>query len=718
MALSLRRLILLTLLTLTCGGAVAVGAISYRAARQALETEAVHLTALVADSRRMSLLRTTTRERARVERFAQVASTRCNAMPEEERATCFARSAESLSIIEGAAAARLARPDAAPITVGNWHHNEAVPPGQLISIHREPDRTPSYVMEVTIGGITYSLELPIQSIQHIMADRTGLGEYGETFLIDADGLPLTPVLEPVAAQRVSAIEPRLTCLSGASGETLSPDYRGIDVIHGYRFMKEFGRACVMVNVGQKEAFLASTRLGQHLIVAIVLIALAGTALSVIIADRIGAPLRRLHDSARRLEAGDFDASVEPSGPSEVRDLTSAFRAMAASLRSSHESLAAANRLKDEFLATLSHELRTPLNAIVGWASLLRSTPSDTARIERGLTIIERNARLQVELVSELLDMSRIITGRLQLRTARVDLADVVRAAADTVRPAADAKGISLTVRAPGGATTMGDTVRLQQVVWNLLSNAVKFTPNGGAVTVDVTRHGAQNQIAVRDTGPGIAPAFLPHVFEPFRQADSTATRAHGGLGLGLAIARHLVELHGGRIRAENSGPQGGAAFVVDLPAAAAAPADEAAPDRVAAAGGADAGRRTALRNLRILVVEDNPDALELARTTLEQHGAEVRVAETAAEALAAFEARPPDVVVADIGLPGEDGYSLIQKIRALNVDGGQVPALALTAYARAEERARALAAGFTAHLAKPVAADTLVDSVANLVNAR
>ncbi len=709
MRLSLRRLLLLTLVTLTVGGAASVGIISYRAARQSLEREAVRLIGLVAENRRMSLLRTVSRQRERLARMLTSAVARCAAVsPPDTADACFSRATDAFASFESATAARLTRPGHPPIVEGEWHDNRVLPPNQLASIHREPDGDSSYVLMAADGDVRLAIELPVRSVQHIFSDRTGLGEHGETFLVDHAGRPLTPMLDESAAEQSMMGSARHACLEGASGEILATDYRGMDVIHGFRPMPEFGGGCVMAHIGQDEAFAAAAALGRQLAVTIVLIAIAGVILSVYLASRIGAPIRRLQASARRLQAGDFDTVMHASGPAEIRDLTEAFQAMTRSLRESHESLEAANRLKDEFLATLSHELRTPLNAIVGWAALLRAAPADPRRLQRGLDVIERNAKAQADLVSDLLDMSRVIRGTLQLRPASLDLADVVRAAIDTVRPAADAKSITFSTElAP--CPTAGDAGRLQQVVWNLLSNAVKFTPHGGTVRIALSRAGSEAQLVVSDSGPGIPPAFLPYVFEPFRQADAGPARAHGGLGLGLAIVRRLVQLHGGSVAAENG--QVGARFTVRLPLTT-APVEALSPSIK------DHSTRRTIAGVRVLAVEDHDDTRELVATILREHGAVVFAAPGTREAMDLFETTEFDVLVADIGMPDQDGYTLMRWIRSRPADhGGLMPAIALTAYARAEDRAQALAAGFTRHLAKPVDGGALVSAIAALSTA-
>jgi signal transduction histidine kinase len=379
----------------------------------------------------------------------------------------------------------------------------------------------------------------------------------------------------------------------------------------------------------------------------------------------------------------------------------------------------ANRMKDEFLATLSHELRTPLNAMLGWAQVLRLGKLDPAASVRALETIERNARAQAQLIADLLDVSRIITGKLRLDFQPVELPRIVEAALETLRPAADAKGIRLDVDlGPLASPVLGDADRLQQVVWNLLSNAVKFTPRDGAVAVRLRQTGANAEVRVSDSGAGIRPDFLPYVFDRFRQAESTITRSHGGLGLGLSIVRHLVELHGGTVEVESAGEGKGAAFSVLLPVrtAAAAADSETAPLAEAREDTASPwASRALLRGLCVLVVEDEEDTRELLSTALEQCGALVTAVSSAAAALAHFDLMLPDVLVSDLAMPGEDGYTLIRQVRARDAArGGNVPAAALTAYARAEDRVRALASGFHVHLPKPIDPTDLVTMVATL----
>lgn len=383
-------------------------------------------------------------------------------------------------------------------------------------------------------------------------------------------------------------------------------------------------------------------------------------------------------------------------------------------RSARADAEQANRLKDEFLATLSHELRTPLNAVIGWARMLKSGRLDQESAEHALQVIERNAWAQKQIIEDILDVSRVVTGKLQLKVAPLDLVTVVEGALDAVRPAIEAKEIRVeTIIDAGLKMISGDADRLQQVVWNLLSNAVKFSPPGGKVEISVSQTGGHMQIRVSDTGPGIDPAFLPHVFERFRQADGSTTRTHGGLGLGLAIVRHLVELHGGVITAENAA-NGGAVFTVRLPL----PSGELRPETLTNAASVFKelyAEPVNLKGLRILVIDDESDALDLIAMELTQHGAMVKGVTSSQEALTLFEQEQFDLVIGDIGMPGIDGYELIKRIRQL--EKGQqrrVPAVALTAYARVQDRMRAILAGFNTHVPKPVEANELITIVGSL----
>ena len=378
----------------------------------------------------------------------------------------------------------------------------------------------------------------------------------------------------------------------------------------------------------------------------------------------------------------------------------------------------ASRLKDEFLATLSHELRTPLNAILGWANLLRRQNSD-GELGEGLAVIERNSRVQAQLIEDLLDMSRIISGKLRIDVQRVDVAEVIRASVESIRPAFEAKEIRLQmVLDTQIGAVRGDPARLQQVFWNLLSNAVKFTPKGGKIQVALERVNSHIEITVTDTGVGISPEFLPHLFEKFRQADGTTTRRHGGLGLGLAIVKNIVELHGGVVRAKSPGVDQGATFSVELPLVIVHEDPAGMPrshPRALSSGSDQICEKRMLQGVSVLVVDDEADARELVRRVLEECHAKVISASSGSEALKLLARERPDVILSDIGMPGMDGYELMRRIREFaSLDGGETPAAALTAFARSDDRRRALVAGYQSHVSKPVEPEELVTVVASL----
>ena len=432
-----------------------------------------------------------------------------------------------------------------------------------------------------------------------------------------------------------------------------------------------------------------------------------------------------------------DENSQPSAILEINnDITNLKQAEAARAQfireqSARQEAEAANRMKDEFLATLSHELRTPLNSILGWARLLRTKKFDENTTVRALDTIERNASLQAQLIEDILDVSRIIRGKLRLNLRPVNLVSVIESAIDTVRPTAEAKAIQLEFIieiskladcSSSSVVVSGDPARLQQVVWNLLTNGIKFTPKGGKVEVRLDRADSYAQIRVLDTGIGISKDFLPYVFDRFRQADATTTRSHGGLGLGLAIVRHLVDLHGGTIDVNSEGENQGTSFTVNLPLEKSRGTSEARlgravpPDTLNGNDPCTAIAPLPLANFQVLVVDDDTDTLDFLSIVLEQYGAKVTAVSSVKEALEALKQMQPDVLISDIGMPQEDGYGLISKVRTLEAQGLNIPAIAMTAYTSAEERMRAISAGFQAYLAKPVQPAELIAVVANLIS--
>jgi len=373
---------------------------------------------------------------------------------------------------------------------------------------------------------------------------------------------------------------------------------------------------------------------------------------------------------------------------------------------------AANRMKDEFLATLSHELRTPLTSLVAWSGLLLDSIENKTMLIRGLEAIDRNVRVQAQLIDDLLDVSRIVSGKLNLDVRPLDLGAVTRAAINVVQAAADAKGVSLNYSAdPSVGPISADSARLQQIIWNLLSNAVKFTPQGGKIIVLVDKDGSHATVTVQDTGQGIDPQFLPHVFDRFRQADSSTTRNFGGLGLGLGIVRHLVELHGGTVSAESEGVGKGAKFSATFPLLS----DRAEQVMVGQGVETTSMEAKALEGLRVLLVDDEPEARQILNLVIGRAGAEVRSCSSASEGLANLVEWCPNVILSDIAMPDEDGYTFIRKVRALpREQGGATPAAALTAYARDEDRMEAFGAGYQMHISKPIAPSQLITMVARL----
>jgi PAS domain S-box-containing protein len=382
----------------------------------------------------------------------------------------------------------------------------------------------------------------------------------------------------------------------------------------------------------------------------------------------------------------------------------------------------ATRAKDEFLSVVSHELRTPLNGILGWAQILQTRNPDSETVKRAVDAIVRGARAQSKLIEDILDFTRIISGKLRLDVRQVDLVLIVESAMDVITPAANAKNISLQTVLDSNSFVSGDIERLQQILWNLLSNAVKFTPKGGRVQIRVQRVNSSVEIVVSDTGKGISPEFLPFVFERFKQSDNSTSRRYGGLGLGMAITRHIVELHGGTIRAESPGEDLGTTFTVSLPVSVSSsarpvPAEETGEISPADENGSRADSLPPLDGLCVLIVDDERDARDLLIAVLSRQGANVVVAETVAEAVKKFQAQAPDLIISDIEMPDEDGFSLIKKLRAFNrTQTRKIPAVALTAHARPSERLKILSAGFQMHLAKPVDTSELIAVIANFAD--
>jgi signal transduction histidine kinase len=700
-------------------GLTAVVAIfAYRAAHDTMVEQAVHSVALVAQSRDRELRTLLERRQQRIEGFLASLQSLCaernpsGSLGYED--LCLRTAVGGLHRSERAVMTEVRYRDKRRVLFGERPTIEPPFPGQLAQIEARAGRG-GYAMRAVRGFTTVDIHFGLEDINAIFEDRAGLEANGEAFLTDSLGYRLTNAPYAAATDfpvRMPTIDP---CLKGTAQAALTSDYRSVEVISGVNPTTVAGRGCIVANLTYNDATLPIRRLASLLTYAAILLGLLGGAVSAVLAGFATRHIKRLALAASTLAKGDLDAPVPIKGTAEVRKLALSLSRMAAAIRdlvrreqSARLHAEAASRTKDDFLATLSHELRTPLNAILGWASILARTDSDRSRVAHAVHVIERNARVQSQMIEELLDVSRIATGRVRLSLADVNVATAADAALEAVRPAADAKGVTLYKSiAPDAAMIRADPRRLQQIIWNLLSNAVRFTPSGGRVDVVARTAGAQIEIVVADTGAGIAPEFLPHVFERFRQGDSSTTRTHGGLGLGLAIVRDLVEMHGGSVFAESPGESRGTTVTVRLPAIAARGAGEPAP--------LGPGTLPRLRGANVLVVDDDPDAREVLRTILEDAGARVTTSSSARETRDLFAAARPDLLIADIGMPEEDGYSLMISIRSLETGSTHVPAIALTAHTRPEDVEHALASGFQMHIAKPFDSNRLVASVASLV---
>jgi signal transduction histidine kinase len=482
---------------------------------------------------------------------------------------------------------------------------------------------------------------------------------------------------------------------------------------GYHEGKKFGSVYLESDTG-----LLTSRLHVQLTATALLLVLAlvvALMLSARLQTLVSLPVLELSRTAAAVSAGgDYSLRARKVSSDELGSLVDAFNGMLQQIQQREAELREANRLKDEFLATLSHELRTPLNAILGWTRLLRAGAVPEGSNDRALEKVERNAQAQARLIEDLLEVSRITTGKLRLELRAIDVAAIVHAAVESVRPVAETRQLELkTSGLDQRLPSLGDPDRLQQVVWNVLSNAVKFTPAGGRVSVDLSRADNVDRLAIADTGIGIEPAFIRSVFDPFRQADASSTRQYGGLGLGLSIARQLVELHGGSIEVASEGSGRGATFTVRLPVRAAA--DAPIVHDVATLRTVAASTRGRLSGITVLVVDDDEDALQLLVSVMEGAGATVSAAASADAALQAAVAHRPRVLVSDIGMSGTDGVALLEQIRATLGPAAPAVAIALTAYASARDRERVLAAGYRRHLTKPFDPLALVDVVTELL---
>jgi signal transduction histidine kinase/ActR/RegA family two-component response regulator len=587
--------------------------------------------------------------------------------------------------------------------------------GALARVTRAADGGIRYTMRAARAELRLTLQFDHAQVEKIFGGPSDLAPGGDLSLVENNGHVLAKIgtgpdliPQPYVARVLKA------CREAADA-FVDVDYKGRQAFQSVRPVAALGDACVAAHLDYDQALAPAERLRRQLFASGAWFVLAGVILSLVAAHWIAAPVRRLSISARKLQTGRFDRPIPLSGPSEVRALGHAFNAMANDLaelvakeQAARREAEAANRSKDEFLATVSHELRTPLTAILGWAHMLRTErlPADAA--QHAIQVIERSARAQRQLIEDLLDVSRIVSNRLQIAREPVRVADIVRAAVDTVRPQTRTQQVQIEMRLDDSAIVLGDPQRLEQVVWNLAWNAVKFTQPGGHITIDLQHADNQAILTVADTGVGISSSFLPHVFDWFRQADARS-RSQSGLGLGLGIVRHIVRLHGGSVRAESRGEGHGATFVVTLPAQQTSVTQVAQPVRP----GPARPLAVSLRDVRVLLVEDDDDTRELVRIALERAGASVDAVATAEAARREIFSEKPDILISDIRMPEENGYALIESLRR---EGVVTPAIALTALARREDADAAHAAGFQLHIPKPIDPAMLVDAVATLVH--
>jgi signal transduction histidine kinase/ActR/RegA family two-component response regulator len=656
---------------------------AYRASRDTLTAQAVATARVVADSRGDALTRALERQQDRLLAFLTSVESLCGEHP-ARGGVAFERECARVALrgfrnAEHAVAVELYSGPRRVVAAETWPETATPPTPPRLAVIAGLDDGAIYTMQATRQQLAVRAVFPLSDLASTFIDRSGLKTRGELLLTDGTGRVIVPLgaqgekatVRPalLAAVRQCAASPQHD--DPDMGLELIPGSEGKGPLAGVRPVPAIGDGCIVARLDYEEALAPVNRLGRIVVIASITVIVLSGLLSLIIT--------RGADQAQR----EHEARIAAE---------------------------AANRSKDDFLATVSHELRTPLTAILGWASILRRHQPNAARFEHALRVIERNARMEARLIDDLLDVTGTINGQIKLNPSTVSAVSVVEAAIEAIAPAAESKGVQVTNHVEGMvADVQVDSQRLQQVVWNLLANAVRFTPKDGWVDVAVRQTHDATQIIVGDTGTGISADFLPHVFDRFRQGQSGTMRSHGGLGLGLSIVRHLVELHGGTVTAESPGLSRGATFTVTLPRTESAPVT--APRRPVV------GEHFAisLPGACVLVVDDDTDTREVVREILQYAGAKVITSGSARETRALIERFQPDVLIADIGMPEEDGYSLIQKIRENEPGARHLPAIALTAHTRPEDVEHALKAGFHAHVAKPVDASQLVSSIVSLL---
>jgi signal transduction histidine kinase/CheY-like chemotaxis protein len=673
-------------LTLVALNVVAIGVLAffaYRASRDSLIAQAVATARVVADSRGDALTRALERQQDRLQAFLTSVESLCG-----ERASrgsvVFERECARVALrgfrnAEHAVAVELYSGTRRVVAAEEWPAAALPPIAPRLAVIANADADAIYTMQASRQSLSVRAVYPVADLASTFVDRSSLKTKGELLLTDANGR----VIVPLGAQGEQAsVAPTLLpavrqCAGGSSDADSSVDLIAYahdrHLIAGIRPVPAIGEGCIVARLDYEEALAPVHRLGRIVVIASFTVIALGGLLSLFIV-RVGDQAQREHEARIAAEA--------------------------------------ANKSKDDFLANVSHELRTPLTAILGWASILRRHQPNAARFDHALRVIERNARMESRLIDDLLDVTGSVSGQIKLNLSTISPVSVVEAAMEAIRPAAETKGVAITNHVEGFiADIQADPHRLQQVVWNLLANAVRFTPQGGWVDLAVRQTHDATEIVVGDTGAGISPDFLPHVFDRFRQGQTGTTRSHGGLGLGLSIVRHLVELHSGTVTAASPGLSRGATFTVTLPRTATMPATTATP-RPPAIGEHFA---VSLPGACVLVVDDDADTREVVREILQYAGAKVITSSSARETRGLIERFRPDVLVADIGMPEEDGYSLIKSIRANEPSARHLPAIALTAHTGPDDVERALNSGFHAHISKPVDAIHLVSSIVALL---
>jgi signal transduction histidine kinase len=592
---SLRAQLLISFVILVVGTTVGLTFDAYRSSLVSLEADARRSATVAAHTRARALHRMLANRQRRADGFLAGARELCGEPTEQGRYAwaldCMAPMTDAFRAAEGASGATISYRGRRLIASGAQAPHEFPNLGTLARVMWTP-RGPAYVMQAQSEGLVMIVLFGGNEVMQIFGDDSNLGQRGEVFLLNRDGRFLTPARYkpgggPGTPPGAVDVEPVRTCASGA-GEVLDIDYRGIRTLHAYQPVPSLEGACVDAHVNFEEALEPAERLRARLLGRGALFIVIGALFSLVASHRIAAPVQRLAAAARGLRSS-LEEPIPVGGPSEVRALGYALRETAADVaglvsreQSARRDAQSANKSKDQFLAAISHELRTPVTAILGWTRVVRSQQLPDTRLERALDVIERNAHAQSRLIEDLLDVSRIVAGQLRVTRETVLLAGVIERALEAIRPQADEKNILLqTAIEDRMLAVSGDAERLQQVVWNLVANAVKFTPAGGSVLVGLKRTGSNVQLSVRDNGAGIPKAFLPHVFEWFRQGDADHDRAPAGLGLGLGVVRQLVELHGGTVHAESEGQGYGARFVVVLPLDSSPALDDAATPPVA-----------------------------------------------------------------------------------------------------------------------------------------